>query len=85
MDWIEKLRTKPERQRRIILWISTTVLTIIFILAWWVLPNGDKKKPVDSQTASLGNPPLEQLKSATSKAFENIGNQFSAAKKQLGF
>ncbi|MDD4989484.1 MAG: hypothetical protein PHV42_03605 [Candidatus Pacebacteria bacterium] len=85
MDWLEKIRNKPERQRRIILWVSTTLLTIIFILAWWILPRGSENKSPNTETASLSNPPFEQLKTVTTKAFENIGNQYSVIKKQLGF
>ncbi|MDD5050947.1 MAG: hypothetical protein PHS53_04425 [Candidatus Pacebacteria bacterium] len=85
MDWIEKIRNKPERQRRIILWVSSTVLTLIFVLAWWILPRGGNTPAPDNQAASLATPPFEQLKSATGKALENIGNQYSSLKKTLGF
>ncbi len=85
MDWLEKIRSKPERQRRIILWVSTTVLTVIFILAWWVLPRGNQTEVIDTQTASLANPPFEQLKQVSGKALESISGQYSFIKKQLGF
>ncbi len=85
MDFLEKIRNKPERQRRIILWTSTIVLTCILILAWWILPGGSHTQQPDTQTASLGNPPFAQLKEVTSKAFENMFAQYAGIKKQLGF
>lgn len=86
MDWILKIRNKPEKQRRIILWVSTTLLTVIFILAWWILPRGNNVLPADdTQTASLANPPFEELKTVAGKAYENITGQYSFIKKKLGF
>ncbi len=85
MDLLEKIRNKSERQRRIILWVSTTVLTVIFILAWWILPRGNQTELPDTEMASLANPPFEQLKQVSEKALEGISNQYSFIKNQLGF
>jgi len=35
MNFIEKLRKKPERQRKIILWVVMVVITLSFA-TWWV-------------------------------------------------
>ncbi len=73
IDFIEKLRKKPESTRALIVWISTAIVMVIIVLVWLSLMSNQGWSPFTSDSS-------ERVGSVQEGRLNKISDLFDEAK-----
>ncbi len=62
MNFLKKIQQKPERERKLILWITITIIGVILLYLWWILFKKETRKMLNSDTFEKINSSSKDLK-----------------------